>query len=78
MCVCLDINFGRCEQIQSDKRNVREQLIGIVSVWYHQSRDRNWEDFVKALICHDDIHFASELANKVGMDWKLLKSELKL
>ena len=58
--------------------NMRQQLIGIADEWYQQSHDRNWEDFVKALICYKNIRVAVELANKVGVDWKLLQSELKL
>ena len=75
-CACLDIDFGRCQQIQNDKpMNVRKQLIEVVSVWYHQSHDRNWEDIVEALICHEKNRIAVELAKKVGVNWKLLQSK---
>ena len=61
-CTCLGVPITRCQEIHTDHRGSIKSLVKkIAAVWYKQSPERNWDEVVAALFCHEDNRAAVQL-----------------
>ena len=52
--------------------NAKTSVKQMVEEWHNQSPERKWDEVVEALICHENVKAATQVAETRGVDWKPL------